>query len=410
MPELAANERVIGAAKCLKPPVTQYAIRGGRGLMLDVFPSGSKAYIVRYRIRADGKRLDRRYVIGDATRLRLGQAIDAADEVLRAVAAGQDPFVERKAQRNGPSPTESFDGLYKLWLETHAKPNHATWADEDRRYRLRLQEPLGHKAAKSITRDDVAAIRDKIFQAGSPIESNRVVALFNRIMNFGVDERQVEINPCAKMRKLGVERARTRVLTMDGLSPLWQGLDRAPISRIMALAIKLTILTGQRRTEVIGALKSEFNLGERNWTIPGRRIEGDATSGGSKNQIPQLVPLAPLALGIVQTAMAEAGGSLYLFPSHKTGVAMRGDAMTMALRRTYEALQLAPISPHDLRRTINTEMAKLGIPKDHRKLILNHSDGRGDTISTHYDVHDYIPEKLAAFMKWEERVKAVLGL
>lgn len=72
--------------------------------------------------------------------------------------------------------------------------------------------------------------------------------------------------------------------------------------------------------------------------------------------------------------------------------------------RLDEALELPPV-----RRTINTEMAQLGIPKDHHKMILNHSDGKADTISTHYDVHGYIPENLAALMKWEERVQTVFG-
>lgn len=377
--------------------------------MLDVFPSGARVYIVRYRVRVDGQRKDRRLVIGDADQLRLGYAIDAADQAMRAVAEGLDPFMEHKAARDGPAPAETFGGLFQLWLETHARPNLATWADEARRYGLHMESPLGRKALSSLTRDDIAAIRDRLFQEGSPIESNRVVALFNRVMNFGVDERHVEVNPGAKMRKLGAERARTRVIGADALRDLWNGLENAPVSRSMALAIRLTILTGQRRTEVIGALKAEFDLAERSWTIPPRRIDGDPTSGGTKNQVPQLVPLAHLALITVEAAFAEAGSSLYLFPSPKTGEAMRGDAMTMALRRTYEALGLPPVSPHDLRRTINTEMAKLGVPKDHRKMILNHSDGKADTISTHYDVHDYIPEKLAALVKWEERVSAIVG-
>ena len=154
---------------------------------------------------------------------------------------------------------ETFGDLFAGWLQ-RAKPRLATWADEERRYRLHLQRALGRKSLGEVSRDDIANIRDRLFEDGTPIESNRVVALFNRVMNFGVEERHLGANPGHRLRKLGEERARSRHLKEADLRALWLGLERAPISLSMADALRLLILLGQRRGELIGAHALELRL------------------------------------------------------------------------------------------------------------------------------------------------------
>ena len=256
---------------------------------------------------------------------------------------------------------------------------------------------------EGISRDDIAAIRDRLFADGTPIESNRVVALFNRVMNYGVEERHLQSNPGQRLRKLGEEKARSRYLKEVDLRRLWTGLANAPITLSMARALRLMILLGQRRGEIIGARVAELALdaGLPTWTIPGER---------TKNGHTHVVPLPRMASELFDEAVTEAGGSEFVFPSPKTGSAMRPDAVTTALDRTCEVLRIAHVSPHDLRRGMGTTMAQMGITRDHRALVFNHLDARSDVTSWNYDAHDYLREKLDALTRWEGRVREIAGL
>ena len=116
-----------------------------------------------------------------------------------------------------------------------------------------------------------------------------------------------------------------------------------------------------------------------------------------------------MAIEIFTQAIGRANGSEYVFPSSKTGVAIRPDAVTTALDRTCEALGITHVSPHDLRRGMGTAMAQMAISREHRALVLNHVDARSDVTSWNYDAHDYVAEKLNALTRWEQRVREIVG-
>jgi hypothetical protein len=202
MRELPPNQRSIDAVKAAGGERAQYRVRGIKGLILDV-TSRSKTWRLRYRLRRGGKRQERSHKIGDAEIIKVGAAIDEAKRLMEQIERHKrDPAHEERQRRYGVGRIETFGDLFAEWLQK-AKPRLATWADEERRYRLHLQRALGRKALGELTRDDIANIRDRLFEDGTPIESNRVVALFNRVMNFGVEERHLVSNPGHRLRKLG---------------------------------------------------------------------------------------------------------------------------------------------------------------------------------------------------------------
>src|SRR5262249_46814366 len=145
-----------------------------------------------------------------------------ARRIMSRVADGEDP--------SKPELT-TFAALFKAWLEQHAKRKLDTWKDEKRRYEMYLSgqpsdsEPpadaapyrlmkalaLGPRIFAEIERKDVGAVRDEVLKKAGPIQSNRVVALFNRVANWAVEEGYAKFNPAARLRKLGEERRRERV-------------------------------------------------------------------------------------------------------------------------------------------------------------------------------------------------------
>lgn len=63
---------------------------------------------------------------------------------------------------------------------------------------------------------------------------------------------------------------------------------------------------------------------------------------------------------------------------------------------------------HDLRRTVATRMAELGVPLEHIGRVLNHAP-RGVT-ATVYDKHTYVPEKRRALDVWANYLKSIVEL
>ena len=57
-----------------------------------------------------------------------------------------------------------------------------------------------------------------------------------------------------------------------------------------------------------------------------------------------------------------------------------------------------PFTPKDIRRTVETTLASLGVSKEHRAQLLSH--GRGDKIAQAYDKHNYLEEKRQALETW----------
>jgi integrase len=74
------------------------------------------------------------------------------------------------------------------------------------------------------------------------------------------------------------------------------------------------------------------------------------------------------------------------------GLRLSGD---MPAARTWRAERP---TPHDLRRTVETRLAELRVPKEVRDRVLNHTPR--DVGSKHYNLHDYADEKREALTSW----------
>lgn len=418
MPELKFNHRQILAAKPIGGKRTQYRISGIRGLVLDVRPSGARTWFVRYQPGGRKGRTFRWYKIGDAEVIGLKDAADRADEVVRAVQKEhRDPYVEEiKAQREG----KTFGELFEDWHERYAVPK-LTRAETDRIYYRRHIEPEFAKTKLAdLNRVEIGRFRDKVAKNASPLTSNSVIVLINRVINWAVDEGIMEVNPAARLRKVGASKPRERVLSQTDIASFWNvlaGMDtmtgehmaRAEKGRMLSPAtrsiLRLLILTGQRRTEVTAAEKAELVLDgpEPVWTIPGKR---------TKNGLLHRLPLCPMAAAEFRRALAQAPArSPFVFPSEEKPMksAVTPDSVTRAMARLIDELAISKVSPHDLRRTVGTEMARLGLPAHVRALVLNHSPQSRTVTDAVYNRYAYDREKREALAAWEAELAVLIA-
>ena len=405
---LPKNVRAIEATKPTTSR-TSYSIRGERGLRLIIHPTGRKVWFALYQLGSGASRTRRWHEIGTFPEIGLSDACKEASRIRVDVENGIDP-----------EDAKTFDDLFQAWLTEHAKKKLVTWQDEEARYCRHLESAVGSKAYDKIERKVVRKIRDHVHDGSGPIESNRVVALFNRVMNWAVDEDRAKFNPASRLKKIGEERRRERVLTDEELERLWIELDKrfvvdnekgglthSDFAAAIAVrhAIKLLIVTGQRRGEVIGMLKSELDLtvGKASWTIPGKR---------TKNSLTHRVPLTMTAVEILQQALDASNSDTFVFPSPKNDGAIRPDAVTKQLQRICKKMQprIEGVGPHDFRRTCGTTMRKLGISVEDRGHVFNHVSGaKAKVTSWNYDAGEHDDEKRRALEAWERELGRVIG-
>ena len=144
--------------------------------------------------------------------------------------------------------------------------------------------------AHGLTRHHVSALLERIVTRGAPIQANRTLAVVRKMFNFAISRGVIEVSPCLGVAMPAKENQRDRVLSDAEIIAFWKGIVHSGISEEVQLALKLQLVTAQRKMEVSSAEWKEYDLEQAIWTIPKDR---------AKNGRASRVPLSPLAVQIV---------------------------------------------------------------------------------------------------------------
>jgi integrase len=137
----------------------------------------------------------------------------------------------------------------------------------------------------------------------------------------------------------------------------------------------------------------ELDLDAAWWTIPAER---------AKNKMSHRVPLAPQALDLLRRLRGQSDGSAYAFPGSKEEpIANLQKPMHRLRQRTGIEFRL-----HDLRRTAASHMTGIGISRLVVSKILNHAER---DVTAVYDRHSYDMDKEDALLRWDLRLRDILG-
>ena len=167
--------------------------------------------------------------------------------------------------------------------------------------------------------------------------------------------------------------------------------------------LRLVLATGQRPGDVRQMAWGDLDIPAGQWAIPADKCKTGGAAPG-----PAVAPGA----WCDQDGPADRKPFRLPHPGEGAGKlsADRRGALDHAVRRWYatgSAPDIPRRRPHDLRRTVRTQMARLGVPTDHAERLLGHAIAG---VRGHYDVHDYVREKRRALDKWGRHVKGlVLG-
>lgn len=360
--------------------------RGLAGLGIRITPKGTKSFVYKYDI--DGQ--DRWMTLGQYPRLKLAEALRKYGEALEKVQAGEDPAKDAVRSNRMHGKTLTVRQLADDYIEKYAKPRKRSWQEDRRILDHDVLPAWGSRNAAKIARGDVIALVDGIVARGAPVQANRTLAVVRRMFNFAVERDLVEFSPCHGVKPPSPESSKDRYLTLNEIRDFWNSLYTAPVTKRMKHAFRLLLATLQRSSEVIGMNAAELDMKNSTWIIPGTR---------TKNKQAHLVPLSPLAMGVIEELLDDMGDDGYLFPSEGRGDHMTSAALSRAISRNLDHFGLVKFTPHDLRRTGSTQLAAFKVPRFDRDRLLNHTDR---TVGAVYDIHEYQEEKRAALTLWAE--------
>src|ERR1035441_7490323 len=140
--------------KALKPRAGRYLVSDGRGLSLDILPSGVMSWLYRYRL--DGKY--GKVALGHYPDLPLKDARAKRDELARKVAKGESPALEAKLARAGVALNPTVREFGERYYKEQVEPNLKDPKTIQRYLKNEIYPAFGDKRLRDVTALDVQAL------------------------------------------------------------------------------------------------------------------------------------------------------------------------------------------------------------------------------------------------------------
>jgi integrase len=409
--------------KSMKPEAKEYVCREGQGFSIRVLPSGEKLWYYIYTF--EGRKRFMKLGTGNYPDVSLASARELFDKAKVKVKNGLDPLAEKELAADARRNAFTVDDLIKEYISKYAEPTKKSWKDDERLLNKEISPLWGKRKAEDIKKRDAVLLLEAIVERGSPATSNQTLKIARKMFNFAIERDILQATPFLGVKAAAPDKRKTRVLEESEIKTLWTSLDSAFISDEIKRALKLILITAQRPGEVSGMHRKEIE--GRWWTIP---------AGRAKNKNAHRVYLTDTALDLIgsltitdkETGEEKDKGFVFPTPHLSKERPIDSHALPVAVRRnlvwpvtdkkgnqlfdkkgntvTENKLGVDKFTPHDLRRTAATILAKEKILFEHRERVLNHTMGKLDEI---YNQHDYDNEKQIALETLERKVNNIVS-
>jgi integrase len=402
--------RVINKAfiEAMTPKAKVYRVPDAqtRGLYIQMTPAGVLSWVIRFRVHGREKT----HSLGRWPELTVSKARSNALTLMADISIGKDPQAKRKAERAAKTVKELADQFRKEHLPT-VKPS--TKYQYEHLLDNRILPALGSMRVKDVEPSDVAALLSQIrLDTPKGILANRTRAVLSKMFTLAAiwGFRSAGSNPAQgqarapekkKERHLSDRELTALGATLRHLEPTPGGQERPkdaldPEDFHALAALRLYLLTGMRKSELIGDRKRDKvtrAIIEDIPALPWTAVDLDAARirlehhKTVKKAGTRVVPLCAAACQLLEN-LPKVLGNPHVIPGARIGESLVG--LQKIWERVREAVpkvqkkdkvpkkdwvDLSDVTIHDLRRSFASLSARLGYPESFTGALLGHSAG-----------------------------------
>ena len=376
-----------------KPRDRSYKLSDGGGLHLQVNPTGSRWWRLRYTF--DGK--EQMLSLGVYPAVSLRDARDRRDEARRMLAKGINPSIRRRAEQVAAS--DSFEAIAREW-HGKFKPR---WSEGHAALILhRLQRDafpwLGSRNIAEITAPQLLTVLRRIEHRGAVETAHRILQVCGQVFRYAVATGRAERDPSADLRgALPPSKAKHLASITDParIGELLRAIDGYRGSFIVRCALRLSPLLFVRPGELRKAEWREFDMDAGEWRIPAARMKARA---------PHVVPLARQSLEILRELEPLTGSGHYVFPGNRSEKRpMSENTTTAALRRL--GFEQGEMTAHGFRSMASTLLNEHGWNRDAIERQLAHAER--DKVRAAYNYAQHLAERRKMMQAWADHLDAL---
>lgn len=307
--------------------------------------------------------------------------------MLAARTEGRDPATEKREARRRLV-TDRVDDLIEAFIKQHVSKRRSA-GEIGRILKREIVARWGSRSVHAIKRRDIIELVSEIVDRGAPIGANKILKVAKTFFGWCVGKGIIDRSPCEGVKSPTREVTRDRVLSDEELGRVVKAARQ--IGGAYGGIVELLALTGQRREEVAQMTWDELDLEKRVWTLPGTR---------TKNGKPHIVHLSEPATRVI---VARPKRATYVFTAgHKAF-----SAFSPSKPKLDEHAEVSGWRLHDLRRTVVSGMARLGVPPHVADKILNHASGTISGVAAVYQRHEFLEERKIALERWGVHIEEI---
>jgi len=351
-----------------------------QGFRLSVQPSGAKSLILRYTHAGEYRNMTLAPYTpgGNALKIALAAYAKAQD----ALAAGTDP---KAALRPKADPDAALTTHIANFKRLKVATLRASTQDYVKRSLDRLDTKFSGRELRAVKKSELVKWLDEIADAhgvSAAISHWKVIRCFFRWVESREDD---FANPAAALAAPGKDREGDRTLSDAELRAVWNAALK--VGGATGRFVRLMILTGCRRHEITHLARSE---------IVGNEIVIPKTRYKTHREL--RLPITAAMRRVLDECPKEG-------PFAINGAHALGDHSGMK-EKIDEHAKIEAWRFHDLRHSVETGMARIGISPFIADAI-THPGGSMRGSMRRYQHHDFTAEKRAALERWSEHIEAI---
>lgn len=382
--------------KAAKPRQKAYRLFDGRGLYIEITPSGGRLWRFKYRIAGKEKRL----ALGAYPEVTLTEARGKCEDNRQLVRNGEDPAALKREAKAAKAEAvvaagRTFKAVATEWLEKK-RPGWSAGhvgTNEDR-LQANIYPWLGERPIAAIESPEIRPCIIRIEDRGAPEVARRVLQIVGQVFAYAVQRGLATRNPAADLRGMVQRSTKQRhhasITDPKLIGALLRAIDGYQGSFITRCALKLAPLVFVRPGELRQAEWSEFDLDAAEWRIPAEKMKARAV---------HIVPLSVQAVAVLKELRPLTGTGKYLFPSVRTASRpMSENTVTGALRRLgYTGEEM---TGHGFRSMASTLLNEQGWHRDAIERQLAHSER--DKVRGAYNYAEHLVERRKMMQSWAD--------